>query len=74
MVNDMKKIKKIGEIWITPETLSKRIPQNCVVDCKVIDMSLQNDFPILLRPINNIKYEIFAQDRQSYDEWKNSLL
>jgi predicted Zn-ribbon and HTH transcriptional regulator len=69
-----KEVKKVGEMWITPETLDNHIPKNCIVDCKVIDMKLNNSFPLLLRPVINskVKYEIFAKSRKAYEDWKHS--
>jgi hypothetical protein len=69
-----KEVKKVGEMWITPETLYNHIPKDCIVDCKVIDMKLNNNFPLLLRPVFNskVKYEIFAKNKKSYEDWKYS--
>ena len=66
---DDRKVKKVGEVWITPETLRVRFPKDCVVECDPVDMSLLKEFPIALRPVSgsDIKYEVFAKKREDLD-------
>ena len=70
------KIKKVGEIWVTSQTLSAYFPHDCVVNCKPIEMKLNKNFPVLLKKSKGIKYEIYAKDREDYnvilDRNKNS--
>ena len=67
---DSRKVKKVGEVWITPETLKLRFPKDCIVDCDPVDMSLSREFPILLRPVvgDNVKYEVYAKQREDFDK------
>ena len=61
-------IKKIGECWITPETLSAYVPRDCVVNCEPIDMKIKDNFPALFKPVDNIKYEVYGKDREDYED------
>ena len=66
---DDRKVKKVGEVWITPETLKLRFPKDCVVECDPVDLSLSKEFPIVLRPVagNQAKYEVYAHKREDFD-------
>ena len=66
-------IKKICEVWITPETLQKHFPINCIVNCRPIDMTLDPNFPILLRPKGKVHYEVFSNNKENYDILKEKL-
>ena len=52
-------IVKVGECWITPETVETHVPKNCVVNCDPIEMNVTSDFPALLKPIDGVKYEVY---------------
>lgn len=59
-------IKKVGEVWVTEETLEKNFPKDCVVKCEVIDMQLDPDFPILLKQKGEVHYEVYSTSRERY--------
>lgn len=61
------RVKKIGDIWVTPETLNIYFPKECVVKCNVIEMKLSENFPILLRKKTKIQYEVFGRKRKDYE-------
>ena len=66
------KIKKIGEICVTPETLNLRFPKNCIVNCKTIHMELI-DFPVLLRKKTSVKYEVFGRKKEDIKRAINKI-
>jgi hypothetical protein len=68
------KIKKVGEVWLTEETLEKNFPKNCVVNCDVIEMELKSDFPILLRQKSKVHYEVFSTSRERYRNTLNKIM
>jgi len=61
------KVKKIGDVWVTKETLEKTFPKSCVVSCSVMEMKIVKDFPILLRQKSVVHYEVFGKDRDAYN-------
>lgn len=65
-------MKKVGSIFITPETLEVHFPKNCVVNCPPIEMKI-NNFPICLKPVNGIEYEVYAENRKQYDRFLYNL-
>lgn len=67
-------IKKVGEVWVTDETLGKNFPKDCVVNCEVIDMQLDPDFPILLKQKGEVHYEVFSTSRERYRNTLNKML
>lgn len=71
MVNNQ--IVKVGEMWVTPETLNMHFPKSCVVDCDSVDISLTESYPIVLKNVNGIKYDVYAKDRKDYDYILNKI-
>ncbi len=68
-----KKIKKVGEIWMTKKTLERYVPEDCVVNKNSKEINLKNDFPIILRFKSGIKYEVFAENRNKYEIFLRKL-
>ena len=68
-MTDSRNVKKVGEVWITPETLKLRFPKDCVIECDPVDMNLSKEFPIVLRPVegDDVKYEVYAKTRRDFD-------
>lgn len=34
-------VKKVGEVWMTPQTLEKHFPKECVVECTPVSLSAE---------------------------------
>ena len=69
------KIKKVGEIWVTPNTLSVRFPKPCIIENKK-DLTFENileEFPILLKKMEGIKYAVYAENRENYNKVINRV-
>ena len=69
------KIKKIGEIYVTPKTLSVRFPKPCIIEDKK-DLTFDNileEFPILLKKIEGIKYAVYGESRDVYNKVINKV-
>ena len=73
MKRNMSSIKKIANIWVTPETLDARFPKNCVVECDVLDMRIDDTFPILLKKAEGIQYEVYAKSEKDLAIVKHKL-
>jgi hypothetical protein len=73
--SELNKIKKVGELFITPKTLSVRFPKPCIIEDKK-DLTFDNileEFPILLKKMSGIKYAVYAESRNDYDRVINKV-
>jgi len=61
-------IKKIGDVWCSPKTLENNFPKSCVVNCKVFEMKIPDDLPVLFRKKSSAHYEVFGKNRKDYEE------
>lgn len=68
-----REIKKIGEIWITPQTLKEHFPHDCVVHCEPLEMKINKTFPVFLKKSDGIKYDVYGKNREDYDVVLNKI-
>ena len=61
----MKKIKKIGEIWVTESTMNKHL-YTLLVDS--ISDCLIDEYSCVIKKSTGIKYNVFGYDRSAYEE------
>lgn len=68
-------VKKIGNIWVSKNTISKHFPKDCIVEGEIAEIKMTPHRPFILKKDNNstIKYEIYSDDKNAYKKYKTKL-
>jgi len=66
-------VKKIGKLFATERTMKKFFPKCCFVDNITSKLELNEDYPIFIRTLNSVTYQIYGRSRKDYKQIISSI-